>query len=560
MRKKRQLQQQNRESRLSFCSPQMESVFALVRDEKIDELISFISKEENKIWNYKNNESLTLLHNACILDKTKVVETIVEQTKKRLNLTPEDSSLEEEEKAKNLQIFKEFINAKTENDSLTALHYASFRGNIEIIKLLIANYAEINLLSAHGLNMIHKAAQGNKPSAIIYFNKKYNMELEAVEDNQMNALHLATISGMDNSVIYLLSLGIDPNLKDKYGYTALHYAVKYSQTRIIKKLLQKGADKSIEEYKTKKTPVMMAKNKPEILEIFRKKGVCEKLFFKPDIFQKTLCSNKNMILFITLHILIIFITFFILIPYFNNTAFSIIYLIISGLVFCLYTILSFSNPGIMVNNYYKDLLDIVEKGEEVENFCPYCLVRTTFRSLHCLICQKCVNDFDHHCFWVGNCIGKNNYTLFFVFLVYILFNTLFNVIVTIYYLATEMMAERGEPNNDAFPGFYFGGADSKFYHRITRIVVSICCFVICILFFIPLFNLFRMQLSTAIEKRQIRIDEEEYEKNQLKERLDEEAWEDLEYEEDNESSDINTKSENNINSEQKEENIQVKKE
>jgi len=560
MRKKRQSQQQNRESRLSFCSPQMESVFALVRDEKIDELISFISKEENKIWNYKNNESLTLLHNACILDKAKVVETIVEQTKKRLNLIPEDSSLEEEEKAKKLQIFKEFINAKTENDSLTALHYASFRGNIEIIRLLIANYAEINLLSSHGLNMIHKAAQGNKPSAIIYFNKKYNMELEAVEENQMNALHLATISGMDNSVIYLLSLGIDPNLKDKYGYTALHYAVKYSQTRIIKKLLQKGADRSIEEYKTKKTPVMMAKNKPEILEIFRKKGVCEKLFFKPDIFQKTLCSNKNMILFITLHILIIFITFFILIPYFNNTAFSIIYLIISGLVFCLYTILSFSNPGIMENNYYKDLLDIVEKGEEVENFCPYCLVRTTFRSLHCLICQKCINDFDHHCFWVGNCIGKNNYTLFFVFLVYILFNTLFNVIVTIYYLATEMMAERGEPSNDAFPGFYFGGADSKFYHRITRIVVSICCFVICILFFIPLFNLFRMQLSTAIEKRQIRIDEEEYEKNQLKERLDEEAWEDLEYEEDNEPGDINTKSENNINSEQKEENIQIKKE
>ena len=560
MRKKRQLQQQNRASRLSFCSPQMESVFELVKNEKIDELISFISKEENQIWNYKKSESITLLHNACILDKTKVVETIIEQTKKRLHLLPEDSSLEEEEKTKNLQIFKEFINAKTEGDNLTALHYASFRGNIEIIKLLIANQAEINLLSTHGLNMIHKAAQGNKPSAIIYFNKKYNMELEAVEENQMNALHLATISGMENSVIYLLSFGIDPNLKDKYGYTALHYAVKHNQIRIIKKLLQKGADKNIEEYKTKRTPVMMAKNKPEILAIFRQKGVCEKLFFKPDISQKTLCSNKNMILFIILHILIIFNTFFILIPYFNNTIFSIIYLIISGLVFCLYTILSFSNPGIMVNKSFKDILDIVEKGEEVENFCPYCLVRTNFRSLHCLICQKCIDDFDHHCFWVGNCIGKNNYTLFFVFLVYILFNTLFNVIVTTYYLATEMMAERGEPNNDAFPGFYFGGADSKFYHRITRIVVSISCFVICILFFVPLFNLFRMQLSTAIEKRQIRIDEEEYERNQLKERLDEEAWEDLEYEEDNESNEINTNSGNNINSEIKEINLKIENE
>ena len=153
MRKKRQLQQQNRASRLSFCSPQMESVFELVKNEKIDELISFISKEENQIWNYKKSESITLLHNACILDKTKVVETIIEQTKKRLHLLPEDSSLEEEEKTKNLQIFKEFINAKTEGDNLTALHYASFRGNIEIIKLLIANQAEINLLSTHGLHI-----------------------------------------------------------------------------------------------------------------------------------------------------------------------------------------------------------------------------------------------------------------------------------------------------------------------------------------------------------------------------------------------------------------------
>ena len=44
-----------------------------------------------------------------------------------------------------------------------------------------------------------------------------------------------------------------------------------------------------------------------------------------------------------------------------------------------------------------------------------------------------------------------------------------------------------------------------------------------------------MQLSTACEKRQIRIDEEEYEKNQLKEKLDEEVWEDLTFDEESQS-------------------------
>ena len=520
----------SRATRISICPPEIENVFSLISEEKIDELKDYILNENNKVWDIKKIEGITLLHNACILDKTNVIETIIKQTKIRLHLT-NDSSLSEEEKAENEKIFKDFINAKTEGDNLTALHYASFRGNIKIIKLLIENYAEINALSSHGLNMIHKAAQGNKPSAIIYFNKKYNMDLKDLEENHMNALHLATISGMDNSVIFLLSLGLDPNITDKHGYTALHYAVKYNQNRIIKKLLQKGADKDIKENKTKKTPVMMARNKPDILEIFRKKGVCEKLFFKPDITQKTFCSNKNMILFITLHLLIIFLAFFILVPYFNNTAFSISYLVISGLVFCLYTILSFSNPGEMKNTKYKNLLDIVEKGEEAEDFCPYCLVKKKFRSLHCLVCQKCVDEFDHHCFWVGNCIGKKNYKLFLVFLTYILLNTLFNIFTTIYYLANEMIEEYGEPDNDAFPGFYFGGADSKFYHRVTRIVVSACCFVICFLFFVPLFNLFRMQIGSAIEKRQIKKDEKEYQKTELKERLDEEVWEDLEYEE-----------------------------
>ena len=36
-----------------------------------------------------------------------------------------------------------------------------------------------------------------------------------------------------------------------------------------------------------------------------------------------------------------------------------------------------------------------------------------------------------------------------------------------------------------------------------------------------------MQLSTALEKRQLRKDEIEYEKNQMREKLDEEVWEDL---------------------------------
>ena len=516
---------QNRMER-TLSSPEIEKIFNMVSEEKTEELTDYILNEENEIWNVKRGEDLTILHNVCAIDKTKMAEIIILQTKKRLHLT-NDSTLLEEEKSENIEIFKNFINARTQGDNQTALHYASFRGNIKIIKLLIENYADVNAVTSNGYNMLHKAAQGNKPSAIVYFHKKYNMDLEATCENKMNALHLSAAIGMDNSVIFLLSLGLNPNIQDKFGYTALHYAVKKSHIRIIKKLLQKGADRNIIEKRHKKTPVMMGKNKPEIAEIFKKKGICEKLFFKPDISQRTCCSNKNMILFIVFHLLIISLVFFVIFPDFNSLPFSISYLSISGLVFLLYFILSFSDPGRMVRQY-KDLLSIVEFGEEVENFCPYCLVKKTYRSLHCLICQKCVDDFDHHCFWVGNCIGKNNYTLFFIFLVYILINTLFNVGINIYFLIKELTLKDDE--DCAFPCYYFG-KDSFVYKNITRVSVSICCFIICILFFIPLFSLFRMQLHTAIEKRQIRKDEQEYEKTQLREKLDEEVWEYLIFDE-----------------------------
>ena len=524
-----------RKQRVNSFITEYDEIFDSISANDINKISQFILNKDNKIWEIKKPENLTVLHNACALDKTDVIITIIEKTKIRLGLDNK-SNITSEEKSQNEKTFKDFINEQTEGDNQTALHYASFRGNIKIIKLLIANHADINSLTHTGYNMIHKAAMGNKPSAIIYFNKKYNMSLEDTDENQMNALHLAVRNGMENSVIFLLSLGLNPNFKDKDGNTALHYAVKKSNSRIIKKLLQRGADRNIPDFKYKMTPVMLARNNVEIIEIFREKGICEKLFFKPDISKKTLCSNKNMILFIVLHLVIILLVFFILLPYFNSNIFSSIYIIISAFVFILYISLSFSNPGKMINNEYNDLLDIVEKGNDAEDFCPYCLVKNNFRSKHCLICQNCIDEFDHHCFWVGNCIGKNNYKLFFIFLIYILLNTLYNIGVNIYYLATEIGTENIQEDNKAFPGFYFGNC--FLYNNIFRIIVSISIFIICILFFIPLFNLFRMQLNTALEKRQIRIDEEEYERMQLREKLDDEVWEDLKFDESQEAEKI----------------------
>ena len=521
-------------SRQKYVPPEIDKVFQLVIHEKYKDLSDYILDKKNEIWKVKKGDDITVLHSACVLDNYKLIKLIIDSTKKRLDLISE-KPISPELKEANEKILHDFINSRTETEHITPLHYAAFRGNIKVIKLLIQNNANIQALTYNGLNMLHKGAQGNSPNSIIYFNTKYKMDLTSTNNEQLNALHFAAISGMDNSVIFLLNMGLNPNLQDIHGNTALHYAVKYNQIRIIKKLLQNGANKNILN-KNKISPVMLARENPELSEIFLKKGICQKLFFKPDINKKTKLSNINMLLFIILHITVIFLTFVMLMPYFDDTIFSLIYLTVSFLLFVLFLVLSFSDPGKLINNEDSSMLDIVEKGELLEDYCPKCLIKINYRTKHCLICEKCVDEFDHHCFWVGNCIGKNNFSLFFVFLIYIIFNTAFNFLITTIYVFTEMKSPFGEKSNDAFPGFYFG-VNSVIYNRTVRIVVSIFISAVCVLFFIPLIDLFQIQWSNAQERRQLKLDEEEYEKGLLNEKLideeeqkknemEEEVWDD----------------------------------
>jgi hypothetical protein len=107
-------------------------------------------------------------------------------------------------------------------------------------------------------------------------------------------------------------------------------------------------------------------------------------------------------LFIIMNIIIsimVIVIYKVLLLSFEKKLITIIYLISIILILIFYYITFLINPGIILN----------KKGDMTNSsYCSscQCYYNPSLKISHCNYCGVCIEGFDHHCVWIGKCVGK----------------------------------------------------------------------------------------------------------------------------------------------------------
>uniref|UniRef100_A0AAQ5ZIY6 Palmitoyltransferase n=1 Tax=Amphiprion ocellaris TaxID=80972 RepID=A0AAQ5ZIY6_AMPOC len=327
----------------------------------------------------------------------------------------------------------------------TPLHWATRQGHLSMVVQLMKYGADPSLIDGEGCSCVHLAAQFGHTSIVAYLIAK-GQDVDMMDQNGMTPLMWAAYRthSVDPTRL-LLTFNVSVNLGDKYHKnTALHWAVLAGNTTVISLLLDANANVDAQNIKVVPSHGLTL---GELIHFSQKvmlgtpfvviwlvgfiadldidswliKGIMYAGVWVAVQFLSKYVSITEM------HRLLIFLMSTI---FFDPTAhlpFATVH--VPFLINTLALFYNFgkswkSDPGIIKaseEQKKKTIVELAETGSlDLSIFCSTCLIRKPIRSKHCAVCNRCIAKFDHHCPWVGNCVGSGNHRYFMGYLFFLL--------------------------------------------------------------------------------------------------------------------------------------------
>ncbi|CAD5215892.1 unnamed protein product [Bursaphelenchus okinawaensis] len=384
--------------------------------------------------------------------------------------------------------------------SSTPLHWASRHGHHSIVALLIQNGADPEIKDGEGFMPIHIATQFASAPVVAYLIAS-GQSPNALDSTKMTPLMWAAFKVQGpNPLNMLIQLGADVNMVDSnFHDTALHWAVISGNTIAVRELLKTGIDiDAVNRQNETALDIAKQQNRNVIinmLEVARRKRKQTPISFKQKLYEDEVIKKRIIMLIPAVIFTTMLLTFyantdlrlkiFLFVIYFicgifvkttylkynrrecidylpMSMAFSTIMLYIftwftflnvtmpwHTQIFVLFIVFLvpylflksvFSDPGIVKSTdaeKMKATKEAIEENLLGQHFCVTCLMKKLPRSKHCRMCEHCILRFDHHCPWIGNCVGGKNHRLFVAMLFVTFIGSAIVTLSCIFYMRSE---------------------------------------------------------------------------------------------------------------------------
>ncbi|ELT95952.1 hypothetical protein CAPTEDRAFT_54849, partial [Capitella teleta] len=134
------------------------------------------------------------------------------------------------------------VNRTRSSDGATALHRAAWRGSEHVVQLLLNAGVDCTRQDDHRRTPLLVACQGDESETAMALLESSKCVVNVCDVEMNSALHWTVAHENQKLMTCLLAAGIDPNLRNFEGNTALTLAAGLGFTSIVITLVNNGAD------------------------------------------------------------------------------------------------------------------------------------------------------------------------------------------------------------------------------------------------------------------------------------------------------------------------------